>query len=204
MSTKIEVKRNSSKKKDEAHTEKKAQSRNQQQDKKVKGEDVKSLKNRLKQRESDIDQLKTELAELKGDYLRQLADKENLRKRLEREKHEFYQHSLSEVFLEMLTILDNFERALKSEVQDESTSLREGVELIYKQFLSLLEKKGVRPIEIEDKKFDPRFHQAFATAQSPDISEAQIAEEYQKGYTLYDRLLRPTLVKVLVPEKEEE
>lgn len=204
MSTKIEVKKDSSDKKNEVHTENKVQSKNHQQEKKVKGEDIKTLKNKLKKSGTEIKHLKADLMELKAEYLRQLADKENLRKRLERDKREFYQHSLSEVFLEMLSILDNFERALKSDVQNSDKSLRDGVELIYKQFLSLLEKRGVKPIDIEEKKFDPRFHQAFATAQSPDVREAQIDEEYQKGYTLHDRLLRPTLVKVLVPAKEEE
>ncbi len=204
MSTKIEAKKNSSNKKNEAHTENKVPSKNHQQEKKVKGEDTKTLKNKLKKSGAEIKQLKADLMELKAEYLRQLADKENLRKRLERDKHEFYQHSLSEVFLEMLIILDNFERALKSDVQNADKSLRDGVDLIYKQFLSLLEKRGVKPINIAEKKFDPRFHQAFATAQSPDVQEVQIDEEYQKGYTLHDRLLRPTLVKVLVPVKEEE
>jgi molecular chaperone GrpE len=184
--------------------EDKIQSKNFQQEKKVKDEDIKALKNKLKKSGTEIKHLKADLTELKAEYLRQLADKENLRKRLERDKREFYQHSLSEVFLEMLSILDNFERALKSDAQNSDKSLRDGVELIYKQFLSLLEKRGVKPIDIEEKKFDPRFHQAFATAQSPDVLEAQIDEEYQKGYTLHDRLLRPTLVKVLVPAKEEE
>ena len=170
----------------------------------MKGEDKKTLKNKLKKSGAEIKQLKADLMELKAEYLRQLADKENLRKRLERDKHEFYQHSLSEVFLEMLIILDNFERALKSDVQNADKSLRDGVDLIYKQFLSLLEKRGVKPINIAEKKFDPRFHQAFATVQSADVQEVQIDEEYQKGYTLHDRLLRPTLVKVLVPVKEEE
>ena len=204
MSTKIEIKKDSSNKKNEVQAEYKVQSKNQQQGKKVKGEDTKTLKNKLKKSGAEIKQLKADLMELKAEYLRQLADKENLRKRLERDKHEFYQHSLSEVFLEMLIILDNFERALKSDVQNADKGLRDGVDLIYKQFLSMLEKRGVKPIDIEEKKFDPRFHQAFATAQSPDVHETQIDEEYQKGYTLHDRLLRPTLVKVLVPAKEEE
>jgi len=204
MSTKIKVKRNSSSNKNETQKTEAVHAQNQQKEKKGKGDDTKALKNKLKKSQAEIKQLKTDLNECKTEYLRQLADKENLRKRLEREKQEFFQHSLSDVFLDLLTILDNFERALKSDVQEEEKSFREGIDLIYKQFLSMLEKKGVKPINIEDKKFDPRFHQAFATAQSAEIQEAQIDEEFQKGYTLNDRLLRPTLVKVLVPEKEED
>lgn len=203
MSTKIEVKGNSFKKKGEGKKKEEQKPVSQQQKETRKGPDTKELKNKLKKSNAEIKKLKAELSNLKTDYLRQLADKENLRKRLEREKNEFFQHALGEIFLDFLVILDNFERALKTDTQNDEKSLRDGVELIYKQFLSLLEKKGVRQISIEDHKFDPRFHQAFATTQSPDVKEAKIDEEYQKGYTLHDRLLRPALVKVIIPSKEE-
>lgn len=203
MSTKIQVKRDTSNRADEVQPEEKTRPDISKQEKKTKSESVNVLKTRLKKCASDIKKLESELAGLKEDYLRQLADKENLRKRLEREKTEFFQRSLSDVFLDVLTIVDNFERALKSDVQESDQSLRDGVDLIYRQILSFLERWGVSPIDVSDKTFDPRFHQAFATAQSADVQEAQIEEEYQKGYTLHGRLLRPVLVKVIVPAKEE-
>ncbi len=103
-----------------------------------------------------------------------------------------------------MVILDNFERALSHEQKDDCQSLREGVELIYKQLLDVLKRQGVEPIEIEDEKFDPRIQQAFITEESSEISEPTVSEELQKGYRLHDRLLRPSMVKVLMPKKEGE
>lgn len=132
-----------------------------------------------------------------------MADMENLKKRLERDKTEFYQYALSEFLKELFTVLDNFERALESQDQGNGKSFREGVEMIYKQYQDMLVKFGARPIEIEGKKFDPRLHQAFITEESEDVQEPEVIEELQKGYTLHNRLLRPTLVKVAVPKKSE-
>jgi len=126
---------------------------------------------------------------------------ENLRKRLEREKDEFYQYALSELLIELFDVLDNLERALETQSKGNGKSFREGIEMIYKQYQDLLMKQGVKPIEIKEKKFDPHLHQAFMTEESEDVEEPEVAEELQKGYTLHNRLLRPALVKVLVPKK---
>jgi molecular chaperone GrpE len=163
----------------------------------------KVLKNKIKKKDMEIKQLKIEIAELKVEYLRQLADKENLRKRLEREKSEYYQSALSDVLTEFLNVLDNFERALQSDTPDTEESFRDGIVLIYKMLISVLNKQGVQQIDINNTKFDPRFHQAFSTVESSDVTESMVGEEYQKGYTLHDRLLRPSLVKVIVPKKEK-
>jgi len=152
----------------------------------------------------EIKKLKEEIQGLKQEYLRQVADKENLRKRLEREKSEYYQYALSEFFGELLVVLDNFERSLKSDDQKNLDNFQEGVEMIYKQMLDLLNKYGVKPIEIKDKTFNPHLHQAFMTEESEDIKEPQVGEEFQRGYTLNERLLRPSLVKVMLPKKENE
>jgi molecular chaperone GrpE len=152
----------------------------------------------------EIEKLKKEIQELKQEYLRQMADKENLRKRLEREKSEYYQYALSEFFGELLVVLDNFERSLKSGEQKNLDNFQEGIEMIYKQMLDLLNKYGVKPIEIKDKIFNPHLHQAFMTEESEDIEEPQVGEEFQRGYMLNERLLRPSLVKVMLPKKEDE
>ena len=144
-----------------------------------------------------------EVKNMRDEYMRAVADKDNLRKRLEREKTDFFQFALSDLLKEFLEILDNFERALGSE-QEDSQSLRSGIELIYKQILDLLKKQGVIPIIHEDKVFDPQFHQAFMSQDSEDVTEPTIGEEFQKGYMLHDRLLRPALVKVLLPIKKKE
>lgn len=162
---------------------------------------TKNLKDKLKKRESELKLLKRENKILKEEYLRKIAEMENLRKRLEREKNEFYQYALSEFLKELVAVLDNFERALGSKSQGNGKSFREGIEMIYKQYLDLLMKQGIAPIEIKEKKFDPNLQQAFITEESEDVEEPEVTEELQKGYTLHNRLLRPTLVKVVVPKK---
>lgn len=157
-----------------------------------------------KKHDEEVKKLKEEIQKLKQDYLRQMADKENLRKRLEREKSEYYQYALSEFFGELLIVLDNFERSLKIDEQKNLNSFQEGVEMIYKQLLDLLKKYGVKPIEIKDKIFNPHLHQALMTEESEGVEEPQVGEEFQRGYMLNERLLRPSLVKVILPKKENE
>lgn len=162
-----------------------------------------ALKDKLKKKDADIKLLKKESERLNELILRKMADMENLKKRIERDKTEFYQYALSEFLKELFTVLDNFERALESQDHGNGKSFREGVEMIYKQYQDMLVKFGAKPIEIEGKKFDPRLHQAFITEESEDVQEPEVIEELQKGYTLHNRLLRPTLVKVAVPKKSE-
>jgi molecular chaperone GrpE len=161
----------------------------------------KILKDKLNKQESENKLLKTENKKLKEEYLRKIAEMENLRKRVEREKGEFYQYALSELLKELFDVLDNFERALETQNKGNGKSLREGIEMIYKQYQDLLMKQGVKPIEIKEKKFDPHLHQAFITEESEDVEEPEVVEELQRGYTLHNRLLRPALVKVAVPKK---
>lgn len=166
-------------------------------------EQSKTIKNALKKKDSEIKQLKKELDTLKDEFLRKAADMENLRKRLEREKNEYYKYALSELLRDLLSILDNFERALESQNQSDEGSHRKGVEMIYKQLYDFVIKQGVAPIEIKEKKFNPHLHQAFITEESDQVEEPQVEEELQKGYTIHDRLLRPSLVKVIIPKKAE-
>lgn len=157
---------------------------------------------KLKKKEAEIKELQKECENLKQEYLRQAADKENLRKRLEKEKQDFYQYALSDLLLEILGVIDNFERALESKGKTKTKSLHEGVELIYRQLLDILKKNGVKPIDLDEKAFNPHLHQAFMSEESEDVSEPTVGEVFQQGYTLHDRLLRPSLVKVLTPKKE--
>jgi len=140
---------------------------------------------------------------LREEYLRQMAEKDNLRKRLEKEKADYFQYALGDLLREFLVILDNLERAIASAGTPEAEqSLKEGVELIMKQFQDLLARQGVVPIDVSDGHFDPHIHQAFMTEESDDTEEMRIKEELQRGYKIHDRLLRPTMVKVSVPKKE--
>ncbi len=165
-------------------------------------EGARHLKEKLRKKEADVKNLKKELDELKEQHLRKLADIENLRKRFEREKSEFQQYTLSGLLLELLAISDNFERALQSAPSDaDGKTFREGVELILRMFQNLLAKNGVRPIVLKDRAFDPTFHHAMTVEESEEVEEPEVEAELQKGYMHHDRLLRPTLVKVLVPKK---
>ncbi len=167
-------------------------------------EEDKNLKHKLKKKDSEIKALKKEREEFKDKYLRKLAEMENLRKRFDREKSEYQQYALSDFLRELLVVLDNFERALRSGDQADGKNFREGVEMILRQYLDMLKKKGVAPLEVKDNKFDPMFHQAVMTEESEAVSEPEVVEELQRGYLLHGRLLRPALVKVLVPKKREE
>lgn len=165
-------------------------------------ESVRHLRDKLKKKEAELKHLKKELDDLKDAHLRRLADMENLRKRFEREKADFQQYALSGLLLELLDVGDNFERALQSgPAETDGKTFREGVELILRMFQSLLVRHGVRPIEPKGRAFDPNFQHAMTVAESDEVQEPTVAEELQRGYMLHDRLLRPALVKVLVPKK---
>lgn len=166
-------------------------------------ENARHLKDKLKKREAEIKHLKKDLEDLKEAHLRRLADMENLRKRYDREKTEFQQYALSGLLLELVGIADNFERALQSAppAEGEVKTFREGVELILRMLQNLLAKQAVRPIVLESRVFDPNFHHAMMVRESDEVEEPTIEEELQKGYMIHDRLLRPTLVRVLLPKK---
>lgn len=165
------------------------------------GDVGKQLRAKLKKKESEIRKLCKEVKSIKEQYLRIAAEKDNLRKRVEREKNDYFQYALSESLKEFLAVLDNFERAMGSEVHSDCKGFQEGIEMIFKQYMDVLKKQGVEPIEIEEGEFDPRRHQAFITEESDSVTELEVSEELQKGYLLHERLLRPSLVKVLVPKK---
>lgn len=165
---------------------------------------VRHLKEKLKKREAEIKHLKKEIEELKDQHIRKLADLENFRKRLEREKADYFQYALGEVMLEFLGIIDNFQRALQASAGDtDGKTFREGIDLIYRMSQNLLFKRGVQPIEIKDGVFDPTLHHAMAMEESEEVQEPRVTEELQKGYMLHNRLLRPALVKVVVPKKKD-
>ena len=167
-------------------------------------EKIEELKKKLSEKRKEINKLKKENKELNDKYLRKLAEFDNLRKRVEREKNEYYQYALSEFLKELLNVVDNFERALSNPSPEDGEGFRRGVELIYKQLLDILLKAGVKPIEAKNKEFDPRYHQALEKEESEEVESPIIGEEFQKGYLLFNRLLRPSLVKVIIPKKKEK
>ncbi|HEY0155981.1 MAG TPA: nucleotide exchange factor GrpE [Thermoanaerobaculia bacterium] len=140
--------------------------------------------------------LREENQQLKDRYLRTLADFENLRKRTEREKADFFRYALAGAMKDILPVLDNFDRAL--EHAEEGDEFHKGVLLIYKQLYDTLQKHGLKPIDEESVHFDPNIHEAVVREEDPDVPSQTVVAVLQKGYFLHDRLLRPALVKVAV------
>jgi molecular chaperone GrpE len=143
-----------------------------------------------------LDQLRREKDGLQDRLLRTAAEFDNYRKRVERERRDMSDFMKSDILAEVLPIVDNFERALQASSGDEGEPLRKGVELIHKQMLDFLRKRGVTPIEALGSDFDPNFHQAVIHEESPSHREGEVTEELQRGYMLGDKLLRPAMVKV--------
>jgi molecular chaperone GrpE len=146
-----------------------------------------------------VEALQREKDALQDRLLRTAAEFDNYRKRMERERREFSEYAAADVLKDLLPILDNFERALQAPATPETDSLRKGIELIHKQMLDLLRKRGVKPIEALGAEFDPNFHQAVIHEASADHREGEVMEELQRGYLLGERLLRPAMVKVAKP-----
>jgi molecular chaperone GrpE len=146
-----------------------------------------------------VKELQDEVASLRDQYLRKTADFENFRKRMFREKEDAVKYANSGLLRDLITTVDDFERAIKSaeDSQDFST-FHEGVEMIEKQFTSMLERKyGLKRYESVGEEFDPERHEAISVSDTTSESGAQVVvEDYQKGFMLHDRVLRTAKVKV--------
>lgn len=141
--------------------------------------------------------LEAELAELRERHTRTLADFENFRKRVERERAQDRRYEGLGVLSDLLPILDNLGLALEAEGDVED--LKAGVELIAKQFQDLLRRHGVERIAAEGMPFDPTRHDAVSRDEDPEVEVATVAEELRAGYVMGDRLVRPASVRVSVP-----
>jgi molecular chaperone GrpE len=129
--------------------------------------------------------------------LRQAAEFDNYRKRIERERQQVREDAARDLIKELLPLVDDMERALKADAGTEGTEgYRRGVELIHQQLLDVLRKRGVRPMETVGADFDPHYHQAVAHEAVEGRRDGEIIEEFRRGYLLGDRLLRPAMVKV--------
>jgi molecular chaperone GrpE len=148
--------------------------------------------------QAQIDALAQDKAALYDQLLRRQAEFENYRRRMEREKTESYARARGEVLLELLPVVDNFERALSSleKSETDAAGLRHGIELIHKQFKDALTKFGLEPVESVGQVFDPHLHEAVTIEPTDEHEENTIIEEFQRGYKLGEKLLRPAKVKV--------
>jgi molecular chaperone GrpE len=148
------------------------------------------------------EQVHRENQTLKDQLLRSRADFDNFRKRVEKEKADYFKHALNNAVRELLPVLDNFERALAHETAD--SEFKTGVEMIYKQMSDAMQKLGVREVASENAAFDPTVHEAVMREETASVPSHTVLQVLKKGYTLNDRLLRPALVKVAVggPERD--
>jgi molecular chaperone GrpE len=146
----------------------------------------------------DPEELKRQRDEYYDRLLRQAAEFDNYRKRIERERRELAEGAAADLVVELLPVLDDLERALKADVGSGQAgdAIRAGVELIHRQLVELLRKRGVTPIEAVGHPFDPHFHQAVAQEMSSQHPDGEVMAEFRRGYMLGDRLLRPAMVKV--------
>lgn len=143
-------------------------------------------------------QKKTEEAQKHYDqYLRSLAEVENMRKRTQRDKEEYIKYAHVSIIKKLLPIIDDLNRGIKAAQQTRDfDTLSKGVEMTAKNLQDLLKSEGVTEIECMGKPFDPQFHEPLMVEPSHEHPENTVIEELSKGYTLHDRLLRPSLVKV--------
>jgi molecular chaperone GrpE len=129
-------------------------------------------------------------------WLRKSAEFDNYRKRIDRERREHGDQAVMAMLLELLRVVDDFDRALTVDAGESGAAYRKGVELIHAKLNDLLKKHGVRPMDAVGADFDPNLHQAVVQEESAGHRDGEVIEEMQKGYMIGDRLLRPAMVKV--------
>jgi molecular chaperone GrpE len=129
-------------------------------------------------------------------WLRKTAEFDNYRRRVERERREQAERTVTDLLAELLLVVDDFDLALTVESGDDATAYRKGIEIIHAKLHDLLRKHGVRPIEARGADFDPNIHQAVLHEASPGHRDGEVVDELRRGYMIGDRLLRPAMVKV--------
>ena len=146
---------------------------------------------------SDVVQLQQQRDDMYDRLLRKTAEFDNYRKRTDRERQQLAEAAAADLIKDLLPLVDDLERALKADTGGEATdAIRRGVELIHKQLLETLRKRGVAPIDALGVDFDPHYHMAVAHEPAEGRRDGEVIEEFTRGYMLGDRLLRPAMVKV--------
>lgn len=160
---------------------------------------------RVRQLEEALAAKEAEAAANWDRFVRERADLENYRKRVQKEKEDILKYGNESLILEILPILDNMERALAHSGEETQAAVIEGVRLTYGMLLSALRKFGVVPVEAAPGGvFDPAFHHAVHQVESSELPANTIADVLQRGYLLNERLLRAAMVSVAVPPKNSE
>jgi len=143
-----------------------------------------------------VAELQRERDELYDRLLRKTAEFDNYRKRIDRERREQADQTVTRFLEELLTVVDDFDRALTVESERDTAAYRKGVELIHAKLHDMLRRQGVKPIDALGTDFDPNLHQAVIHEPSPDHREGEVIGELRRGYLIGDKLLRPAMVKV--------
>jgi len=155
----------------------------------------------IEELKSQLEAKTKEASQYYENWLRAMAELDNLRKRTEKERSEYFKFANEQLIKELLPIVDNLERAVEHAQDTEDTrSLLEGVNLTLKMLHSCLEKFGVKPVNAVGEKFNPHFHEVVQVEESEEVTDEVVIKEYQKGYLLHERLLRPALVVVAKPK----
>ena len=137
------------------------------------------------------------IEELTDKLTRQMAEFDNFRKRTEKEKSQMYEVGAKDIIEKILPVVDNFERGLDAvKEEDKEDPFVQGMEKVYKHLLTTLEGIEVKPIEAVGQPFDPNFHNAVMHVEDENFGENIVAEEFQKGYTYRDSVVRHSMVKV--------
>lgn len=147
--------------------------------------------------DKQTDAAKEKIAELEDKVLRQMAEFENFRKRTGKEKQEMFETGAKSVIEKILPVVDNFERGFATvDPEDEEDAFVNGMRMIYKQLMTELDNIGVKPIEAVGKEFDPNFHNAVMQVASEEYENGIVAQEFIKGYTYRDSVVRHSMVAV--------
>lgn len=145
----------------------------------------------------EIEQLRQKNEEYLDGWQRERAEFANYKKRMEREREQMKMNLAGDIVKRYLDVIDDLERALKNRPNEgEGATWAEGVELIYRKMLAILEAEGVQPMQVEGETFDPSRHEAISHEASPEHDSGQIIEVVKNGYLLGERVLRPALVRV--------
>lgn len=157
----------------------------------------KDLERKIEELSGQIERLKAELADSKDKLLRALADFDNYKKRIAREREEMIRCANEALIVKLLDVVDNIERALQfSKENKDFDALVKGIDLIYQDLREILSKQGLCPIECVGKSFDPNLHEAVMMLQKEGVKPQQVVEELQKGYLLNGKVIRPSKVVV--------
>ena len=156
----------------------------------VSAEEMENLK-------QELDEIRTKAGEYLDGWQRARADFANYKKRVERDQAQVYQMAVGSIVKRYLEVLDDLERALKNRpLSNDGATWADGIELVYRKLIAILDAEGVRLMEADGQFFDPNLHEAISQENSPDHESGQIIEVVKQGYLLGERVIRPAQVRV--------